>query len=212
MTLKTRVAGFLQFVQGDDQQVYLTRWLTQNWRATDALFDPVTGHNHNGSGTNGPVIGGASNPINWRGTWSASTAYIANDGVNYQGSSYVATAATTGSTPPAAPWQLVAAQGATGATGPTGPQGATGATGPQGPQGNPGATGPQGVPGPVGMTWRGNWASTNAYAVNDAAFYSTNGSSYICTTAVSSGGAAPPSDSAHWGLLAAGATGTWGSP
>jgi len=85
-------------------------------------------------------------------------------------------------------------------------KGATGSTGAQGPAGI------QGIPGPVGMTWRGAWASTNAYAVNDAAFYSTNGSSYICTNAVSSGGAAPPSDSAHWALLAAGATGTWGSP
>jgi len=152
VTLKTKVTGFLTFAPGDDVQIYLWRWLGQTLRLNDALFDPVTGHNHNGSGTNGPIIsggGGASNPINWRGTWSAATAYVANDGVNYQGSSYVATAATTGSTPPAAPWQLVAQQGA---TGPTGPQGPTGATGAQGPAGATGAQGPQGDPGPQGPT------------------------------------------------------------
>jgi len=315
VTLKTKVAGFLTFAPGDDVQTYLWRWLGASLRQTDALFDPLTGHNHNGSGTNGPIIsggGGASNPINWRGAWSATTTYAANDGVNYQGSSYVATAATTGSTPPAAPWQLVAQQGATGPTGATGPQGPTGATGPQGatgatgPQGSTGATGAQGLPGtpgsvwwtgsgapasgtgvqgdyylnsangdyyqktgastwtlqgnlrgpqgltgstgatgpagptgstgatgaqgppgatgatgpagptgatgPVGLTWRGAWAAANAYAPNDGVFYATNGSSYICTSAVSSGGATPPSDTAHWSLLAAGATGTWGSP
>jgi hypothetical protein len=147
MTIKTRVAGFLQFAQGDNEKVYLERWLAQSLRITDSLFDPVTGHNHSGSGTNGPPVtggGGASNPINWRGTWSASTAYAANDGVDYNGSSYVATAATTGSTPPAAPWQLVAQQGSTGPAGPPGASGGTGPTGPAGP------TGPQGVQGPPG--------------------------------------------------------------
>ena len=57
MTLKTRVVGFLQYAQGDDVQVYLQRWLAQSLRTTDGLFDPSTGHNHNGSGSNGPVIG-----------------------------------------------------------------------------------------------------------------------------------------------------------
>jgi len=58
VTLKTKVVGFLQYAQGDDVQTYLQRWLAQSFRLTDGLFDPVTGHNHNGSGTNGPVVGG----------------------------------------------------------------------------------------------------------------------------------------------------------
>ena len=58
MTLKTRVVGFLQYAQGDDVQTYLQRWLAQSWRSTDGLFDPVSGHSHNGSGTNGPVVAG----------------------------------------------------------------------------------------------------------------------------------------------------------
>ena len=60
MTLKTAVVGLLQYAQGDDVQTYLTRWLAQSMRLTDGLFDPTTGHNHNGSGSNGPVVGTAS--------------------------------------------------------------------------------------------------------------------------------------------------------
>jgi len=347
VTLKTKVANFLLYAQGDDVQTYLQKWLTQSWLRTDALFDPVAGHNHNGTGNNGPVVsGGGGVTLNWRGTWSSSIAYAKNDGVTYNGSSYIALAAVgpTSTTPDADPthWGVLAQGGATGpqgppgntgaqgpagpqgatgatgaqgpqgnpgptgatgtqgpkgdtgatgaqgpqgnpgptgatgatgpagtpgavwwtgtgapasatgvpgdfylnsatgdyyqktsstvwilqgnirgpqgATGATGPQGPTGATGAQGPQGNPGATGatgpqgPTGATGPVGLTWRGNWVSTNSYAINDAVFYGTTGSSYICTTGVSSGGAAPPSDTAHWALLASGATGTWGSP
>jgi len=214
MTLKTKVAGFLTFAPGDDVQTYLWRWLGQSWRQTDALFDPLTGHNHNGSGSNGPIIsggGGASNPINWRGAWSAATAYVANDGVNYQGSSYVATAPVTGTAPPTAPWQLVAQQGATGATGPQGPTGATGATGAQGPAGATGPTGATGAQGAAGLsvTWRGPWSAATAYAVNDAV--SSAGSSYICTAAVT-GGSGPASDPTHWSLMAQqGATGATGA-
>jgi hypothetical protein len=79
---------------------------------------------------------GAPGPtMNWRGAWSVATAYSPYDAVSYQGSSYMTTATTTGVTPPAAPWVLIAQQGATGAQGPQGNPGATGATGPQGPAG-----------------------------------------------------------------------------
>jgi hypothetical protein len=209
MTLKTHVVGLLEYAQGDDVQTYLQRWLAQSMRLTDNLFDPVNGHNHNGSGSNGPIIsggGGASNPINWRGTWSATTAYAANDGVNYNGSSYVATAATTGSAPPAAPWQLVAQQGATGPTGPAGSTGATGAQGPQGPTGATGATGaqgPQGAPGATGATGpAGPTGATGAQGIQGPpgaanAFYSAH---WNWRT---SAGASPPSgavqtDNATW--------------
>jgi len=60
VTIKTRVLGLLQYAAGDDKETYLQRWLAQSFRLTDNLFDPVTGHNHNGSGTNGPVVGTAS--------------------------------------------------------------------------------------------------------------------------------------------------------
>ena len=57
MTLKTHVIGLLEYARGDDVQTYLQRWLAQSLRLTDGLFDPVTGHNHAGSGTSGAVVG-----------------------------------------------------------------------------------------------------------------------------------------------------------
>src|SRR5215831_10166883 len=153
MTLKTKVVGFLQYAQGDDVQTYLQRWLAQSMRLSDGLFDPVSGHNHNGSGTNGPVVaGGGGITMIWRGTWSAATAYSKNDGVAYQGSSYIALNNVTSSTPPPSDptnWGVLAQAGAPGATGPQGP---TGATGPQGPTGNTGPQGATGAQGPMGST------------------------------------------------------------
>lgn len=88
--------------------------------------------------------------------------YLADDGVAHLGSSYVAESApTVGVAPPAAPWLLIAAKGATGdqgiqgLTGPTGPAGEIGPAGPTGPQGVaglPGATGPAGATGATGLT------------------------------------------------------------
>jgi hypothetical protein len=89
--------------------------------------------------------------LTWQGNWSAATAYAQYDAVFYQGSSYVANAATTaGTAPPAAPWGLLAQQGALGPQGVQGPVGATGPTGPQGVQGVQGPTGPTGIQGPQG--------------------------------------------------------------
>lgn len=51
----------------------------------------------------------------WRGTWSSATAYAVSDAVYYNGSSYIAVAANTNSTPPSANWNVLAAQGASGA-------------------------------------------------------------------------------------------------
>jgi hypothetical protein len=78
--------------------------------------------------------------MNWKGVWSASTAYVLNDSVSRTNSSYICIQANTGQDPASQPtyWGLVAAQGG------TGPTGATGAAGPQGPIGPQGATGPTG--------------------------------------------------------------------
>ena len=118
----------------------------------------------------------------WQGTWQPATAYSANDAVSYQGSSYYAPSAIAADVaPPAAPWQIIAAQGeegpagAPGAQGEPGPQGvqgpqgttgATGSEGPAGPQGDPGAQGPQGIqgiqgpPGPAGTPVTGTFTFT----------------------------------------------------
>ena len=70
------------------------------------------------TGPAGPT--GAPGPaINWRGGWSSTATYVYGDGVAYLGSSYMASATTTGDLPPGYPWQLLAQQGS------QGPQGAT---------------------------------------------------------------------------------------
>ena len=96
--------------------------------------------------------------------------------------------------------------GATGSAGPVGPQGLPGIQGPVGPVG---LTGPAGATGPQGplATFRGNWASSVAYAIGDAVFCaacSTNGSSYIALQA--NRNIDPPTDvsgsGGNWALLA----------
>ena len=122
-------------------------------------------------GAQGPQgIAGAPG-VTWAGTWNASVSYATNDGVSYQGESWVAVSTPTIGTAPSSPsWQLLAARGAQGnqgLTGSTGAQGipggpgpagaagstgATGATGPAGPTGPQGITGLPGVTGPIGAT------------------------------------------------------------
>jgi hypothetical protein len=115
------------------------------------------------NGLNGPTgpagaTGASGAALNWRGAFSPSTAYAANDAVFFSGSSYVSVLpGNMGNAPPAgssnAFWNLLALNGATGATGSSGASGSTGATGPAGATGSTGgigATGPAGTPGPTG--------------------------------------------------------------
>jgi hypothetical protein len=85
------------------------------------------------TGSQGPI--GPTGPIGpvgavWRSTWAAGTAYVQNDVVERNGSSYVCMVATsTGQDPETTPasWTLVAAEGSVGPQGPDGPQGVSGA-------------------------------------------------------------------------------------
>jgi hypothetical protein len=104
----------------------------------------------------------------FRGPWTSSTSYAANDIVTEGGSSYVALMVNTAVDPAAdvsgsgGHWTVIAAAGAkgpagatgaVGAQGPAGPQGlvgATGATGAVGAAGPPGPIGPMGAIGPLG--------------------------------------------------------------
>ena len=183
---------------------------------------PAGANGANGaSGVTGAT--GATGPtgpagLTWRGSWSNTTPYAVNDAVQYDGSSYTSTQAGTGNEPDTSPtfWSVLAQAGATGATGPQGPTGATGATGLLGPagaigangaSGATGATGATGPTGPAGLTWRGSWSNTTAYAVNDAVQY--NGSSYTSTQAGT--GNEPDTSPTFWSVLAqAGATGATG--
>jgi hypothetical protein len=84
-----------------------------------------------GGGTVGPAgatgPAGSSGPtgLNWRGAYSNTTTYAANDAVELNGSAWIATAGTTGVSPnasgdgvtPGTNWNLLAQVGATGPTG-----------------------------------------------------------------------------------------------
>jgi hypothetical protein len=60
-----------------------------------------------------------------------------------------------------------------------------------------------------GITWRGTWSNSTAYAVNDAV--ARTNQSYICT--VANTGKDPATDTTHWNLMAAqGGTGSAGPP
>jgi hypothetical protein len=109
-------------------------------------------------GIQGPPGGAPS----WQGEWTSSVDYASNDAVSLSGSSYYAAGdPVLGVSPPAVPWQQIAAKGDTGPQGATGPTGATGAAGPQGdpgpagvqgPKGDTGAQGPQGLQNATGAT------------------------------------------------------------
>jgi len=90
----------------------------------------------------------------WRGPWSATATYRADDVVRFFGSAYIARAASSGSVPVnSTAWAVLAAMGArgpAGAPGTTGPQGVAGTQGPAGATGAPGETGPQGPAGATG--------------------------------------------------------------
>ena len=100
------------------------------------------------------------------------------------------------------------AAGALGAAGPIGPQGLpgtsgaigpSGATGPQGNTGQPGATGQTGL---QGITFRGPWIGSNAYAISEAVAF--GGSTYIATAANIN--VTPDQNGSLWTLLAASGT------
>ncbi len=145
--------------------------------------------------------------LTWRGTWSNTTGYALNDAVQFNGTSYIGIQAATGHQPDTSPafWSVLAQQGSTGAVGTSGANGINGSPGTQGVPGIPGSTGPQ------GLTWRGTWSNTTAYALNDAVQF--NGTSY---TSIQAGtGNEPDTSQAFWSVLAqqgsAGAVGTSGT-
>ncbi len=72
-----------------------------------------------GPGSTGPAGPAGPEGMVWRGIWSAATAYVVDDVVSFEGSSYIAIQAHSGQTPTwfSAYWQLVAAKGDPGAGG-----------------------------------------------------------------------------------------------
>ena len=108
------------------------------------------------TGATGPT-GANGTGFNFRNGFDNSASYVANDVVTYNGSSYVATAASAGPSNPTpdtntTAWTIMAAQGATGAAGAQGPAGSAGAAGGSGPAGAQGPAGATGPAGPIGLT------------------------------------------------------------
>lgn len=113
----------------------------------------------------------------WRGPWDSGTTYNTGDGVEVDGSTYIALTTNTNKPPAANPadWDLFVAAGD---------------------EGVPGTPGAPGTPGPPGLVWRGPWNSATNYAVDDAV--SDLGSSYVAISANIN--SQPPG--ASWNLLA----------
>lgn len=91
--------------------------------------------------------------------------------------------------------------GAQGALGPVGPAGAPGAKGDIGLQGSPGEPGIRGVDGVIGAAWRGSWAASTVYLVND--IVRVNGAQFRCVIAHTSTDVPPQvaSPGANWFLV-----------
>ena len=94
--------------------------------------------------------------IVWRGSWSSAVAYIADDAISDDGTSYICILGHTNHQPPNATyWQILSlegAQGSVGAQGVTGSQGSQGTTGSQGATGSQGSQGTTGAQGSTGLT------------------------------------------------------------
>lgn len=79
-------------------------------------------------GPTGPTGPQGPEGLVWRGVWDSTIAYATDDAVSHNGSSWIASSATTAGDEPgvAVAWQVLSNQGATGPTGPEGPQGPAG--------------------------------------------------------------------------------------
>jgi len=148
--------------------------------------------------------------LNWIGNWDSGTSYEVDDGVAYQGGSYIAVADNINQAPGTPGiWNALANKGDTGATG------AKGDDGDPGPQGDPGADstvpgpdgppGPQGDPGLIGV-WKGAWTSGGTFDAEtfdelDVIFWTPSGSSYISKQNANSG-RDPSIETAWWELVA----------
>jgi hypothetical protein len=100
----------------------------------------------------------------YRGEYDSSQTYAANDVVVFSGSSYIATAPTTGAPDADSSWTLLVEKGDRGATGPAGTPGVDGAPGPKGDKGDTGSQGPAGQAGTNGTNGTNGGSVTVASA------------------------------------------------
>jgi len=127
----------------------------QGTAGTDGSTGPMgpqgTAGTDGSTGPTGPQgIAGAG--VDWKGSWNSGATYIINDGVSYNGSSYISNQdANTNHLPTDTGWwDLWVERGPTGPQGTAGTDGSTGPMGPQGTAGTDGSTGPTGADGTDG--------------------------------------------------------------
>lgn len=140
--------------------------------------------------------------INWLGEYGFWTTYYANDGVSYNGASYVALYNNFSNVDPTNTmyWQIIASQGVQGIQGIQGSDASM--QGVQGSQGTDGIQGTQGSQGTPGYTnFRGEYNSMTTYYFGDSVSY--NGSSFVVYYNSGSVYNIDPTNTSHWQLVAA---------
>jgi hypothetical protein len=115
--------------------------------ATEACRNPEIRVQWNATGQQGEQGEKGDPGLTWRGAWDAQTAYLVDDAVEHDGSSYVANMANLNDAPPSASWDLLASKGDQGDPGEDGADGANGVNGTNGVDGDPGPAGPSGTTG-----------------------------------------------------------------
>lgn len=158
--------------------------------------------------------------ILWRGPWSAGVAYEKNDAVSYEGSAFVAIAATKPGVPPTDPssWQVLAEKGASGpawkgawqaqtyaANDAVGHKGSSYiASKPAAATDVPGASALWEVLASAGVSfdsivWRGDWSTDAAYKKNDVV--KSGAAVYVATSDPPKG--TKPEDVKYWAVFVA---------
>ncbi len=167
-----------------------------------------------------PAIGSAPR-MSFRGVYSSETTYAVNDLVTYQGSTYIATAATTGNDPTnVSYWSVFAQAGAAGASSP-GPGVVAGGTAGQVLTKNSGTdydTTWAAAAAGGGFNYKGEYNGSTAYAINDAVSLlgpqgTTGGQQLYIAVAASTGSYPTSSMTTPWKPVSVGLNfrGTWTS-
>ncbi len=114
----------------------------------------------------------------WKGPWGPAEAYVTDDVVSRNGSTYIALGATTGDAPESSPaqWSLMAQKGADGQDGADGTNGTNGTNGTDGQDGADGVNGIDGADG-RSFVWKGAWDNSVAYEIDDVVSHA--GATYI---------------------------------
>ena len=178
-----------------------------DWTVLAQQGDPGAQGPQGPPGIQGNVGPQGSKGIVFKGSWSSSANYLADDAVINSGSAWLARRSNQNVTPvEGADWTQLVQKGDTGSAGPQGITGAQGPVGSAGAKGDKGDTGTAGPVGPIGaigpqglkgIAFRGAWGSAISYVADDAVAH--QGSAWLAKRANQN---VPPVEGADWTLLA----------